>query len=185
MADLLPQLERATRGDRQALRRVVEHWWPQMRRWALCECGDPTLAEDAVQEALIRLMRFIGRYDTSRPFAPWLRSLVRNSCRDQLRARGTVADRPETSEASHRPRVGRQVDLDRAAEGVIAAFASLPPRQREIVDRVDLQGMSPAEVAQELGLSGGAVRAQLFQARRTLRSTLTRRGEVLELLREA
>ena len=70
-------------GDRDALEHVAELYWPRIRRWAYLELGDASLAEDAAQEALIRLIRFAPRYDPARPFTPWLRSIVRNAARDQ------------------------------------------------------------------------------------------------------
>ena len=83
-------LAAARRGDRQALRTVAEQCWPLMRRWAYLELSHRQEAEDACQDALVRLMRFIGRYDPEQPFLPWLRTLVRNCCRDRRRQRPVV-----------------------------------------------------------------------------------------------
>jgi RNA polymerase sigma-70 factor (ECF subfamily) len=181
-------LQRAVSGDREALRRVVDLWWPQIRRWALYQCADATLAEDAVQEALVRLVRFIPSYDPLRPFGPWLRTLVRHACHDQLarqsldRKRHTpVQETMLTSPSAP----GRDLDLSRAAREVIRQFEELSPRQREIIDLVDLQGMAPADAAVHLGISAKAVRSQLSDARRRLRSVVAHREHILPLLREA
>ncbi|MEO0600819.1 MAG: RNA polymerase sigma factor [Myxococcota bacterium] len=179
-------LLRATRGDRSALRRVVDRWIPKIRRWAFVFCGDPTAAEDAVQESLVRLLRFISRYDPARPFGPWLKMLVRNACRTELARRGRTEDREvsnETAESAAPSRLDRTLDLARAVDHVHAAFQLLSPRQREIFDLVDLQGLTPTEASRELGLSAGAVRAQLAAARRALRERLT--ADLLPLLRDA
>ena len=182
------QLMAATRGDRQALRAVVEQWWRPMRRWALLECGDAVVAEDAVQDALLRLVRGIGQYDPARPFPPWLRTLVRNASRDQLRRRGRLADRESVitgMEPAGSRDLGREMDVARAASDVRERFAALTVRQREMVELVDIQGRSPSEAAEMLGLSSGAVRNQLHTARRRLREALVDRPEILPLLREA
>ncbi len=179
------QLRSATRGDPDALHAVVDAWWPKMRLWAMVFCGTPHAAEDAVQEALLRLVKHIGRYDPRRPFGPWLKTLVRNACKDELSRIGRTASwvALETDRAVH-PDPGRVLDLQRSAVGAMAAFANLSPRQREILELVDLQGNKPSEVAEQLGLSGSAVRAQLCDARRAIRSQLIA-AEILPLLRQA
>lgn len=184
--DLKPELERATRGDRAALRRVVDHWIPTIRRWAWLYCSDRALAEDAVQESLVRLLRFIDRYDPSRPFGPWLKALVHNACRSEIVGQARRHDReepPTGAEPAPCVRLDRGLDLARATAQVHAAFRTLSPRQRQIFDLVDLQGLTPKEAAAELELTPGAVRGQLFAARRALRQQIA--DDVLPLLREA
>jgi len=181
-------LQNAVNGDREALRRVVDQWWPQIRRWALYQCADPTIAEDAVQEALVRLLRFIVRYDPSRPFGPWLRTLVRNACNDQLAKQQMYRQRHEPARETHAPSVpphSRQIDLSRAAQEVIHQFKNLSPRQREVIDLVDLQGVTPTDAAAQIGISAKAVRSQLSDARRRIRSGLAHGENILPLLREA
>jgi len=148
-------------------------------------CGTHAAAEEAVAEALLRLVKHIGRYDPQRPFGPWIKTLVRNACKDELTRRGRTAswEEPET-EGIVRADPGRVIDLERGAGRVMAAFALLSPRQREILELVDIQGNTPTEVAEQLELSGGAVRAQLFAARRAIRARVTT-AEILPLLREA
>jgi RNA polymerase sigma-70 factor (ECF subfamily) len=185
----MTDLHRATRGDRAALKRVVVEWWPRMVRWAVVFCGDAQVAEDAVQEALVRLLRHIRSFDPERPLGPWLKRLVHNACRDELsrRARTSEREAPTTELAQPSPAPGpeRALDLDRASRQAIAAFEALTPRQRQILDRVDLQDHSPAEVAADLGITAGAVRNQLFTARRAVRAHLVRTADILPLLREA
>lgn len=184
--DVQAELKRATRGDRDALRRIVDRWIPKIRRWAWVFCGEAGVAEDAVQESLIRLVRFIGKADPDRPFGPWLKTLVRNASISELARRRRTEERevhdPLTeSKTSDRP--DRALDLTMAAELVNVAFRELSPRQREIFDQVDLQGRAAADVARELGLTPGAVRAQLHAARRAIRQHLT--DEHVALVREA
>ena len=93
-ADLL---RRATQGDAGALEAVARAWYGRMRRWALLEVGDRALAEDAVQEALVRLIRHIHRYDPDRPFGPWLRTVVRNCCAHRRRAAATPTNTPSSA----------------------------------------------------------------------------------------
>ena len=59
----------------------------------------------------------------------------------------------------------RQVDVGKL-------FEKLPPRQREIFDLVDLQGLSPSEAAERTGMKPVSIRANLFKARKAIRESL-------------
>lgn len=185
--DDTPELRRATQGDRAALRELVRRWMPRIRRWALMAAGDPVVAEDGVQEALVRVWRGIGEVDPERPLGPWLKTVVTNAVRSEAsrQRRRTDREAPATGhEPDLGPSLGRRMDLHRARSEAVAAFVHLSPRQREILDLVDLQGCTPADVAVQLGLSAGAVRGQLFDARRAVRAHLLENPEILQLLRE-
>lgn len=177
------RLVRAARdGDPAALEALARAWWAPVRRWALLDLGDPSLADDAAQEALVRMVRHIGTCDPDRPFAPWLRRVVQNCCHDVRRKRGRIA---QVIDLPQRPRMDRELDLARVARRAVAAFKDLTPRQREVLDLCDRRGLRPVEAAEQLGIAPGTVRALLFQARRELRRRLLAdRPEILELLRE-
>jgi RNA polymerase sigma-70 factor (ECF subfamily) len=158
----------ATSGDRSAWDTLARLVWPSVRRWALLELGDETLADDAAQESLVRLFRHLGTWRRERPFGPWLHAVVRNAARDVFHRhpRPVVPLLPEPSAA---PTVDRDVDLQRAAAHALAAFERCTPRQRQLIDLCDRQGLSPAEAAELLDIEPGTARALLHQARTTVR----------------
>ncbi len=181
-------VRRAQKGDRAALQDLAARWWPVMRRWAILQLGDAPYAEDACQEALIRLIRFLGKYDTRRPFRAWLHAVVRNCCNDvaarrtRLRRREVVLD----FEMGHRPNPDRDMDLGRTADRALEAFGKLSPRQRQVFDLCDRQGLTPSQAAEVLDIAAGTARATLFAARKALRARMLAKGpDVLELLRES
>ena len=162
-------LRRAAAGDRAAMDALARAWWPRMRRWAFLEAADGAAAEDACQEALVRLIRHLHRYDPARGrFGPWLRTVVRNAARDQRR--GAVLPFVERGGAA--PRLGQRLDLRRSAEAALAALRALTPRQRHLIDLCDWQGMDVAEAAEILGITPGTVRVHLHDARQRLRALL-------------
>lgn len=163
----------AVAGDRAALEAVAREWWPRIRRWSLYILGDETLAEDGSQEALIQLMGNIDRYDPSRPFGPWVKTLTRNACltvqRRDLR-RGQI---PTDALRPHAPVTPEgAMDRKRRVHDAILAFEQLPARQREVMALCTLDGMSAADAARDLGIAAATARVLLHRARRTLRRTL-------------
>jgi RNA polymerase sigma-70 factor (ECF subfamily) len=184
-AEWAQEAGRARAGDRAALASLSAKIWPWVRRWALLELKDPALAEDAAQEALVRVIRHLGSWSADRPFAPWLHALVRNTARDLRARQGEV--REAQDQGSGEPHLDRGLDLRRTADRALAAFDSCTPRQRQLLDLCDRQGLSPTEAAEMLGIAPGTARALLHQGRSVIRAEILRASgdEVLALLKGA
>ncbi len=172
---------RAKDGDRGALTDLVALYWNQLKQWAMWEVGDMTLADDACQEAWIRITGAVGRLDPERPIAGYLRTIVRNCCRD-LASREQRAVRPVPVLVRQADPVDRTVDVRRGAERMLRAFENLSPRQREALDLVDREGLSAPEAAARMGAKPATVRVLVHQGRRALRQDLLADG-LIELVR--
>lgn len=172
----------AQSGDGPALERLAERWWSRMRQWAFAEFGNRPLMEDVAQDSLVKLFERIDRYDSRRPFAPWLRVLVRNCARDSLRKRRESGKMVELSE--HRD-PSKNLDMQTGASLVLKAFSSLTRRQRQVIELCDRQGLTPTEAAAGLGITPSTARVLLHDARKRLRlKMLEDHAEVFELVRE-
>ncbi|TLS52460.1 sigma-70 family RNA polymerase sigma factor [Paenibacillus antri] len=80
--------ERAQLGDTEAFGELIEQHRSKAKMWAERMTGDPHMADDIVQDALIRAFLHIGSlHDTSR-FLPWLHKIVRNQANMRLRRGG-------------------------------------------------------------------------------------------------
>lgn len=176
---------RARAGDRAALASLSAKIWPWVRRWALLELQEPALAEDAAQEALVRVIRHLDSWSPDRPFAPWLHSVVRNAARDLRAKRGEVREAEDQGVCEAHPELG--LDLRRTADRALAAMGSCTPRQRQLLDLCDRQGLTPSEAAEMLGIAPGTARALLHQGRSVIRAEILRDSgdEVLALLKGA
>ncbi len=173
---------RAQHGDTAAFADLVRACRPLVYRWSVVATGDPDEAEDVTQEVLVRLYLSLDRYRTDATFTTWLYRMTRNAATDRFRRyqsrlrllRSNEAE-PGTAESDPAASPSARV-LAAEARGIVWRFlAWLPARQREVLDLVDLQDFTPAEVAELLGLDGGTVRAHLHRARRTLRLKITER----------
>lgn len=169
------RLRRAVAGDVAALEGVARDWYVRIRRWALLELGDPTLAEDACQDTFVQLIRHVSTYDPERPFGPWLRAVVRSCCH-RVR-RGQHRHVHEILEDTHLravPDPEHTLDVERAASRAVESFEALTPRQREIVHLCAGGGLSAAEAARSLGISPSTARVLMFKARQTLLAAIGR-----------
>ena len=140
-------------------------------------------AEDLVQDTLLRAYRAIDRFDGRYPRA-WLLTILRNTHINRNRKRRPEllrdpdtqlerAARTPESDAASRPDRFIDLGLDAALED---ALATLSPPFAEVVELVDVDGLSYAETAEALGVPIGTVMSRLHRARRKLRDQLRATG---------
>jgi RNA polymerase sigma factor (sigma-70 family) len=167
----------AAAGDDSAFTTIVTRFQPAVFRWALIFAADPDEAEDITQEVFVRTHRQLDQYRSDGPLDAWLYRITRRAA-TQLRRTRKRRGRLALSAAAQPVRdvyttdPGGRVDRERAAAVIRELFAELPARQREIFDLVDLQGLSPAEVAERTRMKPVSVRANLFKARKAIRQGL-------------
>ena len=133
--------------------------------------GRLDLAQDAAQEAFLRLHRHLARFDTSRELGPWLYRIVVNVCRDLSRRQrwprllGLEEAKDVRSQESGEAALQAAVVRNEQRRLVQAALRALSPREREAIVLRDLEGLSTSEVARVLGSSEGTVRSQISTGR--------------------
>lgn len=150
-----------------------------MFRVARSIAGSDAEAEDLTQDALLRAFRAVDRFDGRHPRA-WLLTIVRNTQINRTRRRRPhLLDDPdaveERSMAMADPSDGPEalvVDLRFDAE-VEAAHRALPAVFREVIDLVDIGGLTYEEAATVLDVPAGTVMSRLHRGRRRIRQALT------------
>ena len=170
---------------KDAFRRHVVPELPVLLRVARRVTGDPTDAEDLVQETLIRAYRAIDRFDGRHPRA-WLLTILRNTWRNMnRRARPHLLDSDEhmlsvpATGADGRSGAEEQV-LDGVLDAELAAgLRALSDKHRAVVVLVDVDGLTYQEAADVLAIPPGTVMSRLHRARKRLRQRLEQRGYVL------
>ncbi|HMA45863.1 MAG TPA: sigma-70 family RNA polymerase sigma factor [Frankiaceae bacterium] len=164
-------------GDVERLVAAVyaEHG-PALRAYCLRATGDPQLAEDAVQEVMLRAWRNPHALDPTRgPARAWLFTVARNVVIDAARARRS---RPREVGADGPERPDPTDDLERALEAwqVAEALARLSPAHRAVLVQMYYLDRSVAEVALELGVPAGTVKSRAYYALRALKLALQEAG---------
>lgn len=171
-------VRKAQSGNEEAFRRLVGRCHARVYRWALVKTGDADDADDVAQNVLVRLSTHLDRYDGRSRLSTWLYRVTANAAGGFLRrgaAHRRMVQRLEqrsTDPPAAAPDPLGPLHAANIAGVVRGFFASLPARQREILDLADLQGFTPAEIAEMLRMNPVTVRAHLFRARRTLRARM-------------
>jgi RNA polymerase sigma-70 factor (ECF subfamily) len=181
-------VRRVQRGDTAAFDALVRRHLTRAFAIAYRVVGNRHDAEDVVQDAFIRALRYIRSFDERQPFAPWLTRLIVNTALDARARRAREATEPEYRDAVS-PAVSPHLALERqeVRDRFAAALRALPARQRLILARFEVDGLSTAEIAAELGIAPETVRWHLHEARHALRAPLgvLRDSEPLPLVRLA
>jgi RNA polymerase sigma-70 factor (ECF subfamily) len=141
-------------------------------------------ADEAVQDAFVKVFTHIASYRQDLPFEVWFTRILVNGCLDLRKARSRrlrwVLPATSSSDAAPRepvaPEAGPEETLLASERGrhIAAAVAQLPERQRDVFTLCQIGGQSANEVSRALGLSEATVRVHLFRAIRRLRTLLER-----------
>lgn len=158
-----------TRHQRRALRIAYQY------------LRDSADADEAVQDAFVKVFSHIGSYREAWPFEVWFTRILINGCLDRRKARAR-RDRwfaPDEPDAS-RPAFGGAAALDPEARllarerraRLASAIDRLDGRQRTVFMLCHYGDCTPREVSTITGLNESTVRVHLFRAVRKLRGLL-------------
>jgi RNA polymerase sigma-70 factor, ECF subfamily len=136
--------------------------------------GDRQLAEDIVQETLVRAWRHADDIP-ERARRPWLFTTARHLVIDAYRARRS---RPDEVSADLIDEIAQDDAIDAALDSVLLtdALHALSPRHRQVLVDAYYHGRTAAQIAAERGLPAGTVRSRIHYALRALRLALEERG---------
>jgi RNA polymerase sigma-70 factor, ECF subfamily len=173
-ADLV---RRAARGDSAAFEILVTIRADRAFRLARSILGNESDARDATQEAFVAVWRELPRLRDAEHFDAWLRRILVNACRAQIRVRGRIREiamdgAPDRSDPG--PGLPDQIgDTDVLGR----AFDRLAPDKRAILVLHYLQHESVATIAGALAIPKGTVKWRLSEARAALERALLAEGE--------
>lgn len=169
-------LSAVARGEAGAAERAARAYGPLVWSVARTYCRDMHDAEDAAQEAFVRLWRLAARHDPARGSEPSFVAVVsRGAVIDYLRQRGrrvvpvALEASGNTPAAPAVPGAGLTEEVGRAA----ALLAAIPAEQREVLELAIGRGMTHETIATSLKLPLGTVKTRVRSALMKLREAMT------------
>jgi RNA polymerase sigma-70 factor (ECF subfamily) len=175
----------AQSGDRAALDLLLRRHYDRVR--AVCRriAGSTRDGDDAAQEAMIRVVRALDRFDGRSAFGTWAYRIATNTALDELRKRSR---RPQLHLVEHSNDAGERPAREHADElahrhveavadrmALDAALAELPEEFKAPVVLRDVGDLDYAEIADALGIPIGTVKSRIARGRRQLQERLGNR----------
>ncbi|NDE60397.1 MAG: sigma-70 family RNA polymerase sigma factor [Acidimicrobiia bacterium] len=166
------RVERAQRGDRAAIEAIVREVHPLVHNVCRRTLNNDADADDATQNALINVVRNIGRFDGRSSFTTWVYRIAANAAIDESRRRRrrlhVVSDEHEMADDASLV-VETQVD---DADQLRSLLQQLPEEFRVAVVLRDIMDLDYEEIAEVLGVPGGTVRSRIARGRAKLAELL-------------
>jgi RNA polymerase sigma-70 factor (ECF subfamily) len=180
-AELVAQ---AQAGKLEAFEELVRRHTQLIYRSLIAILGNPSDAQDAMQDTLLSAFTHIGGFQGRSKFSTWLVTIARNTAFQRLRGRKNVESLDESGDKEDRDFHPRQVKAwqDNPEEChskaeirqlVEKGILQLPGKYRFVVMLRDIEQLSTDEVARQLGVSVPAVKTRLFRGRLMLREWLS------------
>lgn len=151
-------------------------------RLAYSWCHNAALADDLVQDAMVKALKNARQLKDTAAIKGWLSKILANCWYDHLRRyRETVdLDNMPYEEATSTGDEHEQQDI---VSRVRAMIATLPVGQRQVITLVDLAGFSYIEIAKILDIPIGTVMSRISRARSALRTKLADYDPRQEIMR--
>lgn len=165
-------MERAGKGDQRAFQTLVRRHAGQAHRLARRILGSDALAEEIVQDALLRVWINAPRWRPEAAFRTWLYRIVVNLCLNAKRRPAGLPLAAADDVADPAPGADAQLEQRERDRGLVAAIDALPARQRAAIVLTYQEGLANAEAAAVLDISVSGFEALLVRAKRELRAAL-------------
>jgi RNA polymerase sigma-70 factor (ECF subfamily) len=177
--ELAALMEQAVAGNSAAFEQILILTQRRVLNLAWKLLGSLAEAQDAAQEVFMRAYKYLHRFDTRKPFEPWLIRITVNVCRDMMRSRQQSRNlfaetelSPEPAEIASAGDPHSMLAAEQQKEILRKALSRLPEKERTALVLRDIEGLPTSEVAAILKSSAATVRSQISSARLKIKKAL-------------
>lgn len=176
--DLAGCLERVRARDQAAARELVEHLYPLVIRIVRSHLPRRVAEEDLAQDVFLKMFTRLAQYQGNVPFTHWVSRIAVTTCIDQLRAQKRRPEFRWADLSENEAEVLDNVLSDTSAEAPSDSMAArelvgrllgqLSPADRTVIQMLDLEQKSVAEISALTGWGQSMIKVRAFRARRKL-----------------
>src|ERR1700720_4483797 len=164
-------LKRAMAGDERAMQRLWSQHAPHIDAVVRRLCDDAELAADISQEVWMQIFRALPSYRGDSQFGTWAHRIAVNRTLNALRKIRRLA-KLEVDIEDDSAMTEQDTDRTFVAESIEQAMRKLSPGARAVFVLHDIEGYTHGEIGEELGITSGGSKSQLFKARAKLKKLL-------------
>jgi RNA polymerase sigma-70 factor, ECF subfamily len=159
-------VEECRRGNLRAFELLYQQHASRMKSLAFRFLGSRPDAEDAVQEAFLKVHKALTGFEGQSSLTTWMYRILLNCCYDALRKRERLAEAPARVDLPSHSKLPMKLALERA-------LSLLNDRQRLVFLLFEAEGLKHSEIAAILEVPEGTSRSWLFEAKSQLKKILT------------
>lgn len=182
-------IQAAIDGDRSAAEGLIRAHQASLYAYMLRMSGRPEMAEDIVQDAFVRALTNLQRFDFRFRFSTWLFTIAKrlyvNACQKHRPAYDSdiVNGREGVWRSPDAPAICEEVS-DNARSALDEALASLGAEQREILILFHQLDWSIAQISEHLDMPEGTIKSHLHRGRRKMRRYIEEHASQLAMVEE-
>ncbi|HEY1008919.1 MAG: RNA polymerase sigma factor [Daejeonella sp.] len=171
--------EDCIRGDAGSQKKLYYGFYSFAMAICLRYARDRDEAENILNDGFFKVLTNLNRYDSSKPFLPWLGRVMTNTAIDHYRSQ---LRHPETDDITEMDIYGENPVIDSKLnyDDLIKLVQKLPPGYRTVFNLYAIDGLTHEEIAEKLGISSGTSKSNLFKARQKLISMLDEQKKLTE-----
>ncbi len=183
-------IEQAVKGDRDAADKLIRAHQGSLYAYLLRLSGKPDMAEDIVQDAFVRVLTHLERFDPKYRFSTWLFTIAKRlyvnanqKCKPHYDT-DIVDSWKGADESPSRPAEVQEV-RENARSAIGDALQTLSEQQREIVLLFHQQSWPIALIAEHMSMPEGTIKSHLHRGRQRMRKHIERVNETVRDAAEA
>lgn len=177
-ADIARLTRRLQAGDEEAFREFHARYFDRLYQFLLVMTGGrDDEAQEALQQTLLRVVKYVRAHESEEVFWSWLKAVARNAARDAGRKQRRYAALLERFAAlwrGHTPEQNAREE-ERLRDVVEESLEGLAPEDRRLIEGKYIEGATVRELSADAGLTEKAVESRLLRLRRELRERMLKR----------
>ena len=180
-------VKQAIKGDQDAYKKLMDKYQKPLYFHVLKMVRNHEQVEDLVQEAFMKAFNNLNSYNSTYAFSTWLYRITTNHTIDYLRKKKlnttSINEPVKTRDGEMEIQISDKAETDRniirkeRKQIIHNAIDNLPDKYRKVIEMRHLQELSYQEIAEQLDLPLGTVKAHIFRAREMLYKELKDKRE--------
>lgn len=177
MDPITETIQQCIRGNRDAQNKLYQLFAPGM--FVVCQryAQSREDAEDILQEGFIKVFHHLAQFRFNGSFEGWMRRIMVNTALQKYRSQThlhVISDGGDHSEAHF---VEEEISTQLGMKELIALVQQLPTASRVVFNLYVFEGLKHKEIAQQMGITEGTSKSNLFDARQQLQRAILRSRE--------
>lgn len=159
-------------NDRQSQQELYRNFYSYGMSICVRYTGSQADAVEVLNDGFMKVFSNIDRFDIQKPFKPWLRRILVNTCIDHIKRNAKHNHLADISEAQAEQSTEEAPDHNLSYEEILAKVGELSPAYRAVFNLYVIDGYKHHEIAEQLGITVSTSKANLTRAKAALRTLL-------------